>query len=103
MSVDEQSEWLAQLDVTVNNSVLHYHLIETNVGENDADPCAGDSGGPLLLKDKKGQWVLIGTLLGGGFSCGDRDGRQDLTSEWNKISVHVQWINSIIKGNVLVH
>ena len=99
MSADEQSEWLAQLDVTVNNSVLHYHLIETNVGENNADPCPGDSGGPLLLKDEKGQWVLIGTLLGGGFSCVDRD-HQDLTSEWNKVSVHVQWINSIMKGDV---
>ena len=44
--------------------------------------------------------MLIGTLLGGGYSCGDGDG-QDLTSEWNKISVHAQWINSIIRGEVL--
>ena len=80
----------------MNNSVLHYHLIETNVGENDADPCPGDSGGPLLLRDEKGEWVLIGTLLGGGNSC--REGG-DSTSEWNKISVHIQWINSIIRGD----
>ena len=100
MSAAEQSEWLAQLDVTVNNSVLHYHLIETNVGENDADPCPGDSGGPLLLKDEKGEWVLLGTLLGGGYSC-DYSDIQDSTSEWNKISVHIEWINSIIKGDDL--
>ena len=84
----------------MNNSVLHYQLIETNVGENGADPCAGDSGGPLLLKDENNEWVLIGTLLGGGYSCGDRDS-QDSTSDWNKISVHAQWINSIIRGNIL--
>ena len=100
LSGNEQSEWLAQLDITVNNSTRHHYLIETNVGENDADPCAGDSGGPLLLKEGNGEWVLIGTLLGGGYSCGDGDG-QDLTSEWNKISVHVQWINSILRGNFL--
>ena len=85
----------------MNNSVLNYQLIETNVGENCADPCAGDSGGPLLLKDENNEWVLLGTLLGGGYSCGDRDA-QDSTSEWNKISVHAQWINSIIRGDVLL-
>ena len=101
LSGNEQSEWLAQLDITVNNSVRHHYLIETNVGENDVDPCAGDSGGPLLLKEGNGEWVLIGTLLGGGYSCGDGDG-QDLTSEWNKISVHAQWIKSVIRGDVLL-
>ena len=82
----------------MNNSVLHYHLIETNVGENDADACPGDSGGPLLLRDEKNEWVLLGTLLGGGFSCVDGDGR-DSTSEWSKTSVHILWINSVIRGD----
>ena len=71
------------------------------MGENKADPCPGDSGGPLLLKDEKGEWVLLGTLLGGGYSC-EKGGIQDSTSEWNKISVHIEWINSIIRGDVFL-
>ena len=66
LSGAEQSEFLAQLDITVNSSAKHTHLIETNTGIHGADPCQGDSGGPLLLK-KDGEWLLIGTLLGGGF------------------------------------
>jgi len=97
---DAQSEFLAQLDITINtintsaNGSYHY-LIETNVGHNGADPCHGDSGGPLLLRDKENKWTLVATLLGGGYSC-DHPSGQDKTSDWNSVNVHLPWIKSII-------
>ena len=100
VSGSEQSDFLAQLDVTVNTSVkLHYNL-ETNVGANDADPCAGDSGGPLLMRGEDRSWRLVATLLGGGFKCGAwaEAPSADKTSDWNKVSVHIPWITSIIGG-----
>jgi len=60
------------------------------------DPCAGDSGGPLMYLDSSsGRYVLIGTVQGGGYDC-----RTDAISEfegsdngvWNKVSAHMEWI-----------
>ena len=39
---DEQSEFLAQLDITVNSSTVYHFLIETNIGPNGADPCKAE-------------------------------------------------------------
>ena len=33
------------------------------------DSCKGDSGGPLMVRQKDGRWVLVG-LVSAGFSCG---------------------------------
>lgn len=93
----DQSDLLQQLDVTVNSSTKYFYLIETNVGKFGADPCFGDSGGPLLLREEDQKWTLIATLLGGGFECGAFD-RRDNTSEWNKIAIHMPWIRSVIAG-----
>ena len=92
----QQSEFLIQLDITVNSSRRHSLLIETNVGRFGGDPCSGDSGGPLLLRDSNQEWTLVGTLIGGGFDCSQPFDRKDNTSDWSKVSVHVRWIQSII-------
>ena len=79
----DQSEFPVRLDVTVNSTSDQYNL-ETNVGPNGADPCFGDSGGPLLLRGSDQNWVIVATLLGGGFDCANFFDRSDNTSDWNR-------------------
>ena len=81
----------------MNSSTSNPYNIETNVGKNGADPCYGDSGGPLLLREGL-EWVLVGTLIGGGFDCAIQT-RHDNTSDWNNVASHVPWIRSLIGGN----
>jgi len=71
-------------------------LVEKRAGEYQ-EPCAGDSGGPLMYKTDgpKGRWVVIGTVKGGGFDC--RDGTVDAfdghkEGVWNRVSAHTTWI-----------
>jgi len=89
------SEFLYQADLSVNSSYLQYAL-ETNVGEFGTDPCEGDSGGPLLLRGDDFEWILVGTLIGGGFDCYSPQDRSDNTSDWNKVTVHMPWIQTIL-------
>ena len=90
----DQSEFLRRLDVTIN-STSDRLLIMTNVGFNNADPCGGDSGGPLLFGRPR---TLVATLRGGGYDC-ETNNRTDGISDWNKVSTHLPWIRSII-GNM---
>merc|ERR1712151_7338 len=96
----EQSEFLHRLDITVNSS-SHRYQIETNVGPNGADPCSGDSGGPLLLRGDDYKWILIGTLEGDGFDCNKPFDRSDNTSTWSRVDVLLPWIQSILRGNMI--
>ena len=89
--------------MTVNTSTQNYYLLQTNVvltPAGGADPCKGDSGGPLLLKGEDNAWQLAAVLLGGGFKCGAFF-NNDTTSDWSKVSVHIPWIRSIISGRAL--
>jgi len=42
--------------------------IVTKLGKNYEGPCAGDSGGPLLKRDRHG-WSVVATLKGHGWDC----------------------------------
>jgi len=57
---------LRHIDLRVSS--VRENLIETAVGRNNEGPCAGDSGGPLLVWDG-GEWSVVATLWGGGFDC----------------------------------
>ena len=89
------NELLYQADLKINNS-NHFNALETNVGPHGTDPCDGDSGGPLLFRGDDYEWVLVGTLIGGGFDCYNPEDRSDNTSDWNKVTIHVPWIQSLI-------
>ena len=94
---------MAQLDIPINTINTTYnspYLLETNVGPNGADPCHGDSGGPLLLREADNKWTLIATLLGGGFNCAVRSST-DKTSDWNRVLALLPWIRATMEGNIL--
>merc|ERR1719341_2835627 len=60
------------------------------------DPCAGDSGGPLMYQvPGSGRWVIIGTVYGAGFDCRSGEVKPFEGHEegiWNKVSAHTDWI-----------
>ena len=47
------------------------------------------------MRDKTGQFMMIGVLQGGGSTCGS-DRVLDPTTDWTKVSIHTQWINKIM-------
>lgn len=68
------------------------------------DPCAGDSGGPLMYKTPQSdKWVIIGTVQGGGFDCRDGDLIGNKTGQaygrWNRVLAYVDWIQGQIDGD----
>merc|ERR1712002_14340 len=65
-------------------SRVEENWIETAVGRNKEGPCAGDSGGPMLVWDG-GEWSVVAALFGNGFSC--RDGRIRGDDLWSSVRV----------------
>jgi len=57
------------------------------------DSCKGDSGGPLMVQQADGRWVLIG-LVSAGFSCG-KPGQPGI---YHRISATSDWISFYING-----
>ena len=55
----DQSEFLVQLDITINRTDQFKYALETNVGMDGADPCAVNSGGLLLLKEADKKWTIM--------------------------------------------
>merc|ERR1712212_144721 len=62
-------QWDAPLrDIDLMVSYVNGNYIGTKVGRNNEGPCAGDSGGPLLVSTNQG-WEVVATLEGGGYDC----------------------------------
>ena len=57
---------LRHIDLKV--SEVRQDWIYTSVGKNNEGPCAGDSGGPLLVKNG-GEWAVVAALKGAGYDC----------------------------------
>ena len=52
------------------------------------------------MRDKTGQFMMIGVLQGGGSKCGS-DRVLDPTTDWTKVSIHTQWIKDIMAGTAV--
>ena len=96
----KQSTLLKHIDLTVSyatgyNKNYFYTDIEIIDGV-PQDPCAGDSGGPLMHQDPTtNRWTIIGTVYGGGYDCRTGNGA-NRKGKWNTVTAHLDWINGIL-------
>ena len=65
-------------------------------GGEGTSACTGDSGGPLTCLDASGVWVLEGIT-----SFGRQDCFPYQASVFTRVSSFVDWMDSIIAGNIL--
>jgi len=92
---DRNGKYLNEIDLRVKENhstriwskiekrAIKWEWIETNVGPGNEGPCAGDSGGPLLVRRNR-QYELLATLTGGGYDC--REGKTDRKGDrWNSL------------------
>merc|ERR1712215_15907 len=96
-----QSPVLRKVTLEVSPKV-HSHsfvfgtLLKNNSDGEWMDPCSGDSGGPLMHKNKQTKrWTLIGTVMGGGYDC-EHDKVNTFEGStigvWNKVNSHSKWL-----------
>ncbi|XP_023324328.1 transmembrane protease serine 9 isoform X2 [Eurytemora carolleeae] len=67
------SEILREVELEIAPPIGFPSLFSTITEKNDygvyKDPCSGDSGAPLMLKNENNQYRIIGTVNGGGYHC----------------------------------
>merc|ERR1719315_313692 len=94
-----QSRTLKHVNLTVSSPATTSNYFYTDIPSIDGvpqDPCAGDSGGPLLHQDPTTlRWTIIGTVYGGGYDCRTGNGATG-KGWWNKVTAHLDWINSVL-------
>jgi len=96
------SRYLKHVNLTVSAPATTSNYFYTDIAIVDGvpqDPCAGDSGGPLLHQDvTSNRWTIIGTVYGGGYDCRTGNGATR-RGVWNKVTAHLDWINSILAAD----
>lgn len=66
-------------------------------GQNLADTCLGDSGGPLFWTgtiQKKSRYIQYGITRNGYWACGEELGGRSPPSTYTNIAAHIDWIKS---------
>jgi len=86
---------VVQPPITSNQNWLYTELI--NDQNKLVDPCAGDSGGPLMsYNNARQKWTVIGTVSGFGYDC--ETGYVNGLGKWNNIKTLGTWIrNELVK------
>jgi len=97
-----QSRYLKHVDLTVSYAPTYKNYFYTDIAIIDGvphDPCAGDSGGPLMHQDPTTKrWTIIGTVYGGGYDCRTGNGAYR-KGYWNKVTAHLDWIKDILAND----
>ncbi|KAK6177120.1 hypothetical protein SNE40_015287 [Patella caerulea] len=76
----------------IDYMVSDNHFCARTVVSKGSDVCSGDSGGPLLIQDKKGRWQVIGMVSWGTFACNSTIGDMDV---YIRVQNFIEWIEYI--------
>jgi len=105
-----QSDVLRKVNLQVSHKKYnHYNMFGTKIEEKHrwgsgryTDPCAGDSGGPLMYWNRWAQhYELIGTVNGLGYDCTSGKVRRlegSTNGVWNKVSNWVTYIRRLMRS-----
>jgi len=84
--------WHERAGITVQ---LYPEMMCAGYRDGGKDSCKGDSGGPLMVRQRDGRFVLVG-LVSAGFSCG-KPGQPGI---YHRISATADWISYQANGGL---
>ena len=84
--------WHERAGITVK---LYPEMMCAGYRDGGKDSCKGDSGGPLMVRQRDGRFVLVG-LVSAGFSCG-KPGQPGI---YHRISATADWISFQANGGL---
>ena len=84
--------WHQRAGITVQ---LYPEMMCAGYRDGGKDSCKGDSGGPLMVRQRDGRFVLVG-LVSAGFSCG-KPGQPGI---YHRISATADWISFQANGGL---
>ena len=84
--------WHHRAGITVQ---LYPEMMCAGYRDGGKDSCKGDSGGPLMVRQRDGRFVLVG-LVSAGFSCG-KPGQPGI---YHRISATADWISYQANGGL---
>jgi len=89
---NECEVWHEKAGITVH---LYPEMMCAGYRDGGKDSCKGDSGGPLMVRQRDGRFVLVG-LVSAGFSCG-KPGQPGI---YHRISATADWISYQANGGL---
>jgi len=89
---DQCEVWHKRRGITVR---LYPEMLCAGYKSGGKDSCKGDSGGPLMVRQRDGRFVLVG-LVSAGFSCG-KPGQPGI---YHRISATADWISFQANGGL---